>query len=45
MPDGRSGRVFRRVVKEVAVAVDTVRRPPEGTVVLIYHRVGGRRPS
>ncbi|MBA2496543.1 MAG: polysaccharide deacetylase family protein [Acidimicrobiia bacterium] len=42
---GRASGALRRAVKEVAVAVDAVHRPPQGTVVLIYHRVGGRRPS
>jgi peptidoglycan/xylan/chitin deacetylase (PgdA/CDA1 family) len=32
--------LLRRVVKGAAVAADTVRRPPNGVVVLIYHRVG-----
>jgi peptidoglycan/xylan/chitin deacetylase (PgdA/CDA1 family) len=32
--------LLRRVVKGAAVAADTVRRPPSGVVVLIYHRVG-----
>ena len=32
------------VVKLTAGAVDVVRRPVEGLVVLIYHRVGGRTP-
>jgi peptidoglycan/xylan/chitin deacetylase (PgdA/CDA1 family) len=32
--------LLRRVVKGAAVAADTVRRPPRGLVVLIYHRVG-----
>jgi peptidoglycan/xylan/chitin deacetylase (PgdA/CDA1 family) len=32
--------LLRRVVKEAALAADTVRRPPRGVVVLIYHRVG-----
>jgi peptidoglycan/xylan/chitin deacetylase (PgdA/CDA1 family) len=31
---------LRRAVKGAAVAADTVRRPPRGVVVLIYHRVG-----
>jgi peptidoglycan/xylan/chitin deacetylase (PgdA/CDA1 family) len=33
--------LLRRAVKGVAIAADTVRRPPRGVVVLIYHRVGG----
>ena len=32
--------LLRRMVKGAAVAADTVRRPPSGVVVLIYHRVG-----
>jgi peptidoglycan/xylan/chitin deacetylase (PgdA/CDA1 family) len=32
--------LLRRVIKDAAVAVDKVRRPPPGVVVLIYHRVG-----
>ncbi len=32
----------RTLVKATAAAVDTVRRPPAGLVVLIYHRVGRR---
>jgi peptidoglycan/xylan/chitin deacetylase (PgdA/CDA1 family) len=32
--------VLRRAVKGAAAAADTVRRPPRGAVVLIYHRVG-----
>ena len=32
--------LLRRVMKGAAVAADTVRRPPSGVVVLIYHRVG-----
>lgn len=32
--------VLRRAMKGAAVAADTVRRPPPGVVVLIYHRVG-----
>jgi hypothetical protein len=31
-------------VKTAAAAVDAVRRPPVGLVVLIYHRVGGGSP-
>jgi peptidoglycan/xylan/chitin deacetylase (PgdA/CDA1 family) len=34
-------RLLRRAVKVASAAVDTVRRPPPGVVVLIYHRVGG----
>lgn len=34
--------VFPTVVKLAAGAVDVVRRPAAGLVVLIYHRVGGR---
>ena len=36
--------VTRTAVKVTAAAVDTVRRPPAGLVVLIYHRVGRRTP-
>jgi peptidoglycan/xylan/chitin deacetylase (PgdA/CDA1 family) len=36
--------LFPHVVKLTAGAVDVVRRPPAGLVVLIYHRVGGRTP-
>jgi peptidoglycan/xylan/chitin deacetylase (PgdA/CDA1 family) len=32
--------LLRRAMKGAAVAADTVRRPPRGLVVLIYHRVG-----
>ena len=32
--------LLRRAVKEAAVGVDALRRPPRGVVVLIYHRVG-----
>ena len=32
--------LLRRAMKGAAAAVDTVRRPPRGVVVLIYHRVG-----
>lgn len=32
------------IVKSAACAVDLVRRPATGLVVLIYHRVGGRTP-
>jgi peptidoglycan/xylan/chitin deacetylase (PgdA/CDA1 family) len=32
--------LLRCALKEAAVAVDAVRRPPRGVVVLIYHRVG-----
>ena len=34
--------IARRTLKFTAAAVDTVRRPPAGLVVLIYHRVGRR---
>jgi peptidoglycan/xylan/chitin deacetylase (PgdA/CDA1 family) len=34
-------RLLRRAVKVASAAVDTVRSPPPGVVVLIYHRVGG----
>jgi peptidoglycan/xylan/chitin deacetylase (PgdA/CDA1 family) len=34
-------RLLRRAVKSASAAVDTVRRPRPGVVVLIYHRVGG----
>jgi peptidoglycan/xylan/chitin deacetylase (PgdA/CDA1 family) len=34
--------VARTAVKASAAAVDTVRRPPTGLVVLVYHRVGRR---
>src|SRR5262245_51375818 len=33
--------LLRRAMKGAAAAVDTVRRPPRGGVVLIFHRVGG----
>ena len=33
--------LLRHAVKEAAAAADTLRRPPRGVVVLIYHRVGG----
>lgn len=32
--------LLRRAMKGAAAAVDTVRRPPRGVIVLIYHRVG-----
>ena len=32
----------KQALKWSAVAVDTIRRPPRGVVVLIYHRVGRR---
>jgi peptidoglycan/xylan/chitin deacetylase (PgdA/CDA1 family) len=32
--------LLRQMVKGAAVAADTVRRPPPGVVVLLYHRVG-----
>ncbi|MEZ5140526.1 MAG: polysaccharide deacetylase family protein [Acidimicrobiales bacterium] len=38
-------RWLQRAVKGAAVAADAVRRPPEGVVVLIYHRVGGGSSS
>jgi peptidoglycan/xylan/chitin deacetylase (PgdA/CDA1 family) len=34
----------RTALKFTSAAVDTVRRPPPGLVVLIYHRVGRRTP-
>jgi peptidoglycan/xylan/chitin deacetylase (PgdA/CDA1 family) len=34
-------RLLRRGVKSASAALDTVRRPRGGVVVLIYHRVGG----
>jgi peptidoglycan/xylan/chitin deacetylase (PgdA/CDA1 family) len=34
----------RTALKMTAAAVDVVRRPPAGLVVLIYHRVGRRTP-
>jgi peptidoglycan/xylan/chitin deacetylase (PgdA/CDA1 family) len=34
-------RLLRRAVKSASAAVDTVRHPRPGVVVLIYHRVGG----
>jgi peptidoglycan/xylan/chitin deacetylase (PgdA/CDA1 family) len=34
----------RTAMKVAAAAVDSVRRPPPGLVVLIYHRVGRRTP-
>ncbi|MEM7141891.1 MAG: polysaccharide deacetylase family protein [Actinomycetota bacterium] len=36
--------LFPTIVKATASAVDLVRRPAAGLVVLIYHRVGGRTP-
>lgn len=36
--------LFPTIVKMTAGAVDVVRRPVDGLVVLIYHRVGGRTP-
>lgn len=33
--------VVRTAVKSAAAAIDTLRRPDTGVVVLIYHRVGG----
>jgi peptidoglycan/xylan/chitin deacetylase (PgdA/CDA1 family) len=36
--------VARTTLKLTSAAVDTVRRPPPGLVVLIYHRVGRRAP-
>jgi peptidoglycan/xylan/chitin deacetylase (PgdA/CDA1 family) len=39
MADARS--LTLRTIKNVAAAVDRVRHPPAGVVVLIYHRVGG----
>jgi peptidoglycan/xylan/chitin deacetylase (PgdA/CDA1 family) len=35
---------LRQLVKHGAAAVDRVRRPAPGVVVLIYHRVGARTP-
>ena len=40
----RPVRILPIVVKVSAGAVDVVRRPVGGLVVLIYHRVGGRTP-
>jgi peptidoglycan/xylan/chitin deacetylase (PgdA/CDA1 family) len=37
--------VLRKAVKLGAAAVDVVRRPPAGVVVLLYHRVGGHSPT
>jgi peptidoglycan/xylan/chitin deacetylase (PgdA/CDA1 family) len=37
----RTSTLMRVVVKSAAAAVDTVRQPDSGVVVLIYHRVGG----
>ena len=34
----------RTAIKVTSAAVDTVRRPAPGLVVLIYHRVGRRTP-
>ena len=39
MPSAK--RIAQRAVKDAATALDAVRRPPAGVVVLIYHRVGG----
>lgn len=39
MPSAK--QVAQRAVKDAAAALDAVRRPPAGVVVLIYHRVGG----
>lgn len=36
--------LFPTIVKMTAEAVDVVRRPTDGLVVLIYHRVGARTP-
>lgn len=41
VPGGRASRA----VKRIAAAVDTVRRPGRGVVVLAYHRVGGGSES
>ncbi|MCB0961581.1 MAG: polysaccharide deacetylase family protein [Acidimicrobiales bacterium] len=38
-------RWLQRGVKAAAVAADGLRRPPDGVVVLIYHRVGGGSSS
>ena len=38
------GQVARRTMKLTAASADIVRRPAEGFVVLIYHRVGARTP-
>jgi len=37
-------RLASTVVKSAAAAVDVVRRPATGLVVLVYHRVGARTP-
>jgi peptidoglycan/xylan/chitin deacetylase (PgdA/CDA1 family) len=39
------GSALRKAVKLAAFGADWLRPPPEGLVVLIYHRVGGRRAS
>lgn len=38
---GRAAVTARRFVQRAAVAYDRLHRPPDGLVVLIYHRVGG----
>ena len=38
---GSDRRGLRRAVKAAAAAVDVLRAPPTGVVVLLYHRVGG----
>ncbi len=35
----------RGLIKQVSMAVDKLRPPPQGIVVLIYHRVGGQSAS
>ena len=40
-----AGAVMRQAVKLASAAVDTVRRPSGGVVVLIYHRVGAASGS
>jgi peptidoglycan/xylan/chitin deacetylase (PgdA/CDA1 family) len=37
-------RTARTAIKVTSAAIDSVRRPATGLVVLIYHRVGGRTP-
>lgn len=36
--------MLHQLIKLTAAAADAVRRPPQGLVVLIYHRVGGHTP-
>jgi peptidoglycan/xylan/chitin deacetylase (PgdA/CDA1 family) len=40
-PSRRADAALRAAVKATASAADILRRPPEGVVILIYHRVGG----